>query len=108
MVEKYARKNIYKTYNPGEKVFVRIRKKEENSQRHKVLAGTVEKRYQDHTCLVKYKLLNSDDSIKPKFRIEDMSDFPKDKNVNAKKTKRTRKGKLIKSVCVYLRSEMIW
>ena len=29
MVEKHARKNIYKTCNPGEKVF--IRKKEENS-----------------------------------------------------------------------------
>ena len=31
MVEKHARKNIYKTYNSGEKVFVRIGKKEENS-----------------------------------------------------------------------------
>ena len=27
MVEKHARKNIYKTYNPSEKVFVRIGKK---------------------------------------------------------------------------------
>ena len=31
MVEKNVRKNIYKTYNPGEKIFVRIGKKEENS-----------------------------------------------------------------------------
>ena len=31
MVEKHARKNIYKTYNPGERVFVIIGKKEENS-----------------------------------------------------------------------------
>ena len=29
MVEKHARKNIYKTYNPSEKVFVRIGKKKE-------------------------------------------------------------------------------
>ena len=27
MVEKHARKNIYKTYNPGENVYVRIGKK---------------------------------------------------------------------------------
>ena len=72
------------------------------------MAGTVEKRYQDDTYLVKYKLLNSDNSTKAKFRVEDISDFPKDKNVNAKEKKRTRKGKLIKRVCVFLRPEMIW
>ena len=39
------------------------------------MAGTVE--YQDDTYLVKYKLLNSDDSAKAKFRVEDISNFPK-------------------------------
>ena len=46
MVEKHARKNIYKTYNPGERVFVIIGKKRGKfAKRHKVLVGTVEKRY---------------------------------------------------------------
>ena len=31
MVEKHARKNIYKTYNLGKKVFVTIRKKKEEN-----------------------------------------------------------------------------
>ena len=69
MVEKHARKSIYKTYTPGEKVFVRIGKKRENfAKGHKALTGTVEKKYKDNTYLVKYKLLNSDDSSKAKFR----------------------------------------
>ena len=41
------------------------------------MAGVVEKRYQDDTYLVKYKLLNLDESTKVKFRVEDISDFPK-------------------------------
>ena len=46
IVEKHARKNIYKTYNPGERVFVIIGKKRGKfAKRHKVLVGTVEKRY---------------------------------------------------------------
>ena len=94
MVAKHAHKNIYKTYNPGEKVFVRIGKKRGKfAKRHKVLAGTVEKRNQDYTYLVKYKLLNSDDSTKAKFRVEDISDFPKDKNVNAKEKKKNKERK---------------
>ena len=94
VVEKNVRKNIYKTYNPGEKIFVRIGKKRGKfTKRHKVLAGTAEKRYQDDTYLVKYKLLNSDDSTKAKFRVEDIFDFPKDKNVNAKENKKNKKRK---------------
>ena len=31
MVENYAHKNIYNTYNPGRKAFVRIGKKDKNS-----------------------------------------------------------------------------
>ena len=57
------------------------------------MAGTVEKRNQDYTYLVKYKLLNSDDSTKAKFRVEDISDFPKDKNVNAKENKKNKERK---------------
>ena len=53
----------------------------------------MEKRYQDDTYLVKYKLLNSDDSTKAKFRVEDISDFPKDKNVNAKEKKKNKERK---------------
>ena len=34
MVGKHACKNIYKTYNPSEKVFVRVGKKDENSPKH--------------------------------------------------------------------------
>ena len=53
MVEKHARKSLYETYNPGEKVFARIGKKRGKfAKRHKVLAGTMEKRYQDDTYLV--------------------------------------------------------
>ena len=59
MVEKHARKNIFKAYNPGKKVFVGIGKKRgEFAKIHKVLAGTLEKRYQGDTNLVKYKLIN--------------------------------------------------
>ena len=95
MVEKHARKNVYKTYNPDEKVFVRIGKKRRKfAKRHKVLAGTVEKRYQEDTCLVKYKLLNSDDSMKTKFRVEDISDFPKDKDANAKENEKSKERKV--------------
>ena len=44
MVEKHASKNIYKAYNPGEKVFVRIGKKRGKfAKRDTALAGTVEK-----------------------------------------------------------------
>ena len=59
MVEKHARKNIQKAYNPGKKVFVRIGKKRgEFAKIYKVLTGTLEKRYQGDTNLVEYKLLN--------------------------------------------------
>ena len=61
MVEKHARKNNYKTYNPGEKVFVRIGKKRGIfAKRHKALARTMEKRYQDEAiassqnCVILY------------------------------------------------------
>ena len=57
------------------------------------MAGTVEERYQDDTYLVKYKLLNSDDSSKIKFRVEDICDFPKDKNVNAKENEKNKERK---------------
>ena len=57
------------------------------------MAITTKKRYQDDTYLVKYKLLNSDDSTKAKFRVEDISDFPKDKNVNAKEKKKNKERK---------------
>ena len=94
MVEKHARKNICKTYSPGEKVFIRIGKKRENfAKRHKVLTGTMEKKYQDNSYLVKYKLLNSDDSSKAKFRIEDIFDFPKDKNINPKENEKNKERK---------------
>ena len=94
MVEKHVRKNIYKTYNPGEKIFVRIEKKRGKFvKRHKVLTATVGKRYQDDTYLVRYKLLNSDDSTKAKFRVEDISDFPKDENVNAKENEKNKERK---------------
>ena len=93
-LEKHARKNIYKTYSPGEKVFGRIGKKGGKFvKRHKSLAGIVEKRYQDDTYLVKYKLLNSDDSTKAKFMVEDISDFPKNKNVNAKENEKKKERK---------------
>ena len=94
MVEKHARKNLCKTCNPAEKGFVRIGKKRGKfTKRHKVLAGTAEKRYQDDTYLVKYKLLNSDDSTKAKFRVEDISDFLKDKNVNTKENEMNKERK---------------
>ena len=50
----------------------------------------MEKRYQGDTYLVKYKLLNLDDSTKAKFRVEDISDFPKDKNVNTKENEKNK------------------
>ena len=50
----------------------------------------MEKRYQDDNCLVKCKFVNSDDSTKAKFRVEDISDFPKDKNVNAKENEKNK------------------
>ena len=89
--------------NPGENVFVRIGKKRGKfAKRHKVLAGTVEKRYQGDTYLVKYKSLNSDHSTENKFRIEDISDFPKDKKCERKgKRKEQGKGSLSKEFVYY-------
>ena len=84
MKEKSAHENIYKTYNPDEKVFVRIWKKRGKfAKRYKVLAGTMEKNQND-TYIIKCKLLNSDDFMKAKFRVEDNSDFPK--SINAKES----------------------
>ena len=53
----------------------------------------MKKRYQDDSCLVKYKLVNPDDSTKAKFRIKDISDFTKGKNVNAKENKKNKERK---------------
>ena len=53
----------------------------------------MEKRYQDDTYLVNYKLLHSDDSTKAKFWLEDISDFPKDKNVNAEEKEKNKERK---------------
>ena len=53
----------------------------------------MEERYQDDTYLIKYILLNSDDSTKTKFRVEDICDFPKDKNVNAKDNEKSKERK---------------
>ena len=101
MVEKHARKNIYKAYNPDEKVFVRIGKKRKFAKSHEILAGTVEKRYQDDSYLVKYKLVNPYDSTKAKFRIKDISDFTIGKNVNAKENKKNKERKAYqKSLCI--------
>ena len=69
------------------------KKREKFAKTHKVLAETVEKRYQDDTYLVKYKLLNSDDSTKAKFRVEDISDIPKNKIVNAKENEKNKERK---------------
>ena len=47
---KTCMKNIYKTYNPSQKVFLRIGKKRGKFVfADKAFAGTVEKRYQDDT-----------------------------------------------------------
>ena len=51
------------------------------------------KRYQDNTYLVKYKLLNSDDSTKAKFRAEDICDFPKHKNIKSKEKEKNKERK---------------
>ena len=53
----------------------------------------MEERYQDDTYVIKYILLNSDDSTKTKFRVEDICDFPKDKNVNAKDNEKSKERK---------------
>ena len=53
----------------------------------------MEKIYQDDTYPAKYKLPNSDDSTKAKFRVEDIFDFPTDKNVNAKENEKNKKRK---------------
>ena len=57
------------------------------------MAGTVKKRYQDDIYLIKYKLLNSEDYTKAKFRVEDIFDFPKEQNVNAKKSEKNKERK---------------
>ena len=57
------------------------------------MAVIVEKRYQEDTYLVKYKLLNLDESTKAKFIVEDISDFPKDKNVNVKENEKNKERK---------------
>ena len=65
------------------------------------MAITTKKRYQDDTYLVKYKLLNSDNSTKAKFRVEDISGFHKDKNVNAKENEKNKERNAYqKSLCI--------
>ena len=77
--------------------FVRIEEKRGKfAKRHKVLARAVEKRFWNDIYLVKYKLLNSDDSTKLNFRVEDLSNFPKDKNVNAKENEKNKERKAYK------------
>ena len=66
-----------------------------------VLAETVQKGYQDDTYRVKYELINSDHSTKAKFRVEDIFDFPKDKNVNARENEENKERKTYqKSLCI--------
>ena len=57
MLEKDARKNTYKLYKPGEKLFIRSRRKGKDSlKKHRVLIGRILKRYKDDaTYLVKVK-----------------------------------------------------
>ena len=67
----------------------------------------MEKRYQDDTYQIKYKLLNSDESTKAKFRVEDISDFPKDKNVNLKENEKNEERKAYQKSLLFLRPEII-
>ena len=54
MVGKDSRKNVYKKYAAGEKVFVRVGSKRRcSSKTHRVLLGTILKRYKDY---VTYKI----------------------------------------------------
>ena len=96
-VEKHARKNIYKTNNSDEKVFIRIKNRRRKfAKKHEVflvVSRNRGKRYQGNTYLVKHILLNSDESTKAKFRVEDIYDFPKDKNVNANENEKNKERK---------------
>lgn len=76
MMEKDARKNIYKTYESGDKVFVRVGSKRRGStMKHRVLAGKILKRNKNNaTYKVQFRIPGSEHPIQQKFRVEDIAD----------------------------------
>ena len=75
MLEKNARKNTYKLYKPGEKVFIRLRRKGKDSlKKHRVFIGRILKRYEDDaTYLVKVKIPVEAEPSVQKVRIENIA-----------------------------------
>ena len=81
-VGKRCKKNTYKLYKPGEKVFIRLRRKGTDSlKKHRVFIGRILKRYEDDaTYLVKVKIpVEAEPSVKKVWieNIANNSRFPK-------------------------------
>ena len=90
MMENDIRRNAYKIYKSGDKVFVRLgSKRYRSTTRHSVLTGTILKRYK-----VQLQMPGSKQISEQKFRIEDIVDQP----VKEKSNRRRFQEKLLISL----------
>ena len=86
MIRSHARKSTYKTYQPGDKVFVKMGEKRERSiGKYRVLSGKILKRFKD------------DATYKVKFLIPglgspvDIADYPSESVSSRREQKISRK-----------------
>ena len=78
MMEKDTRRNVYKIYKSGDKVFVNVGSKRcRSTTKHSVLTGTILKRYKDNvTYKVQLQMPGLKQISEHKIRIEDIADHP--------------------------------
>ena len=94
--KKDTRRNIYKIYKSGVKVFVRVGSKRcRSTTKHSVITGTILKRDKDNvTYKVQLQIPGSKQISEHKFRIEDIAD----KTVKEKSNRRRFQEKLLISL----------
>ena len=89
MLDKHARRNTYKIYHVGDKVFIRIGKKRGKiTKSYRVLPGRITKSYNDDTYQVRFRFPNSKSYSIERFRVEDISDCHMKRKENDKKKRR--------------------
>ena len=100
MIRSHARKSTYKTYKPGDKVFVKMSEKRGRSiRKYRVLPGKILKRFKDDaTYKVKFLIPGLGSPITQKIRVEDIADYPSESVSSRREQKIYRKQFLKKSV----------
>lgn len=93
MMEKDARKNKYRTYKPGDRVFIRVGgKKSRSSGNFRVLVGNILKCYNDEaTYNVQFQMPGSKKLLSKKIRVEDIADCPTKETESNKKKRSSQK-----------------